>query len=514
MSSSTIAEVDAGAEIGGDTQAETVTASASRSEIIQSCRTNLDFLAALILVEVYKYGYPALFHAIWQMICNASSATAGKPKYALGIPRGFSKTIILKLYVVWLVLFSDRKFILIVCNTEKHAFNFMADIAMMLSAPNIVRIFGNWRAGLGDTDTKDMKKFSFRGRDITIAAIGSGTSPRGLNINFVRPDIVIMDDMQNRDEAANSQIAKELMEWMLGTLMKACHPQRCVFIFVGNMYPFEGSILRKLKHSKSWISLITGAILADGNSIWPEHRSVEDLLEELATDEEQNHPEIFYAEVMNDEEGGTVSGIDVSKIKLCPPDLVPEHAQGGFIIIDPSGKKKNSNDTAIGACLVFDGTPILWDCLSKQLDPGETIEQAMFMCMKYGMQLVCVESVNYQATLVYWFNKVLLDMGISGIHIGEIYTGGLQKNVRIRNFLKKLLTGKNMLGKLCRSACIYQISQWNPLKRENTDDIMDVGAYMDDIIDQYAEWVPLLILAAADNKFPEASDTSSLELAF
>jgi len=504
---------------GGDEDAamhidETVAAAAPRNEVISACRTSLDFLAALILVDVYKYAYPPLFHAIWQMICTASMEATGKPKYALGIPRGFSKTIILKLYVVWLILFSDRKFILVVCNTELHAFNFLADVANMLDSSNIISIFGNWRAGMGDTDTKQMKKFSFRGRDIIIAAIGSGSSPRGLNVNFVRPDIVIMDDMQNRDEAANPQVAKEIMEWMLGTLMKACHPQRCVFIFVGNMYPFEGSILRKLKHSKSWISLITGAILADGNSIWPEHRSIQDLLEELATDEEQGHPEIFHAEVMNDEEGGTVSGIDVSKIPICPETLTSDFAQGGFIIIDPSLKKKTSDATGIGAVLVFDEVPVLWETVTKRLDPGETIQQALFMCMKYGMQLIIVESVAYQATLIYWFNKALVELGIDGIHIGEITPEGMQKNARIREWTKKLLTGKNLLGKDCRSQVIYQLSQWNPLKRDNVDELLDIGSYIDTVIAIYPEWVPLLVIDNATREVPTASHTHDLQLAF
>lgn len=497
-----------------DDTSDTVTAASSRSDIIAACRTSLDFLAALILVDVYKYGYPPLFHGLWQLICGAALEVKAKPKYALGIPRGFSKTVVLKLYVVWLILFSDRKFILVVCNTEKHAFNFIADVANMLSSSNIVRIFGNWRASMGDTDTKDTKKFSFRGRDIVLAAIGSGSSPRGLNINYLRPDIVIMDDMQNRDEAANPTVASELFDWMLGTLMKACDPHRCVFIFVGNMYPFEGSILRKLKHSPSWISFITGAILADGTSIWPEHRDIHDLLQEYQTDAEQGRQHIFFAEVMNDEESGTASGVDTSKIKKVEESLTVEHAQGGYVIIDPSGKKQTSDDTAIGAVLVFDGIPIYWEAVSRQMDPFETIKTATELAMKYGMQLICVEGVAYQSTLIFWFNKYYVENGIEGIHVGELSTGGMQKNARIWEFLKKLLSGKNMLGNDCRNAIIYEISQWNPLKRDNKDNLLDVGAYMDVPMQLWPEKVTLLVHAAVDNTFPAGADNSTLALAF
>lgn len=493
---------------------DTIEGAASEKELVEGCKTNLDFLAALILTDVYSYGYPRLFHYLWQTLCNAAGELRGKPKFALGIPRGFSKTIVLKLYVVWLVLFSDRKFILIVCNTEKHAMNFLSDVATMLSTPNIIAIFGDWRAGIEDSDTQTLKKFSFRGRSIALAAIGSGSSPRGLNIKFVRPDIVIMDDMQNREEASSSEVAKEQMVWMLGTLMKACHPQRCVYIFVGNMYPFEGSILRKLKHSVNWTSVITGAILADGESLWPEHRSVEDLLEELATDEEQGHPEIFYAEVMNDEEGGTVSGIDVSKIKVLPAELQATSAQGGFVVIDPSGSKKKSDDTALGAVLVFDGKPVLWELKTGKMDPKQTIRAAISLAMKYGMQLIVVEAVAYQETLCFWFEEAFTEMGIEGLHVAGVHPGGLQKNARIRDWFKLLLSGENYLHPDVRSAVVYQITQFNPLKTNNKDDILDVGAYMSKILTEHGAMCNLLIIDAAVNQVPEAAHTESLALAF
>lgn len=506
-----------------DSQAVTSTAAeetpvfeavASRDELILGCKTSLDFLASIVLTEIYSYGYPALFHGLWQLLCDAAIQLRGKPKYALGIPRGFAKTILMKLYVVWLVLFSDRGFILIVCNTEAHAMNFLSDVAEMLSHPNIISIFGDWRANMGDSDTKALKKFDFRGRSITIAAIGSGSSPRGLNIKFVRPDCVIMDDMQNRDEAENSEIAKEQMIWMLGTLMKACHPQRCVFIFVGNMYPFEGSILRKLKHSAIWTSIITGAILADGESIWPEHRSVEDLLEELANDTEQGHPEIFYAEVMNDEEGGTVSGIDVSKIKHLPDGLMQQMAQGGFIIIDPSGRKKKSDNTAIGAVLVFDETPVLWEVVNKQMDPGETIKTATLLAMKYNMQLIVVEGVAYQETLAYWFEQVWEQLGVEGLNIATITPGGLQKNARIRSWFQLLLSGKNYLHPQVRSEVIYEITQFNPLKTNNVDNLLDIGAYMTKVIAENKNQIALMVMAANENDNVGTSTADMLELAF
>lgn len=150
-----------------------------RLDAINACREDLDFLAMFLLTEIYQYGYPPLFKAIWQMLQQAALLEKGKPKYAIGIPRGFSKTVVLKLYVVWLILFSKRRFILVVCNTATHAVNFLADVAAMLDHQNIRSIFGDWRA-LTKKDTQDFKVFEFRGRAITLAGLGSGSSVRGL----------------------------------------------------------------------------------------------------------------------------------------------------------------------------------------------------------------------------------------------------------------------------------------------------------------------------------------------
>jgi hypothetical protein len=490
----------------------TFDASLSREDAIESARISLDHLAMLVLTELFEYGYPPILKAMWQLICNSALTARGKFRFALGIPRGFSKTIMLKLYVLWAILYSDKKFILIVCATESHAINFIADVLDMLTHSNIISLFGDFRAAR-TKDSQTLQVFSFRGRDIILAGLGQGGSPRGFNIKYVRPDLIIMDDIQKKEDSANPEMAAAIMVWMLGTLMKACHPRNCTFIFVGNMYPYEGCTLRKLKHSKEWTSLITGAINANGESIWPEHRSIEDLLEELAVDTEQGHPEVFFSEVMNDEEAGTVSGIDVSKIPDCPSHLDAGSAQGGCVIIDPSLGKKKSDDVAIGAVLYFDGLPVLRELSCGKYDPGKTIQVATFLAVKYNMRLIVCEAVGYQESLVYWFGVVFNQIQVSGLEVRTVSPEGMQKNARIRDMLKQLLSGKVMLHREVRSQAIYQISQWNPLKTNNKDDILDVLAYAQKVMMLYPSEL-LINIVEALGPDGEASFAEDLDIAF
>ena len=447
------------------------------------------------------------------MLLVATEKVKGQDRLALGLPRGFGKTILLKLYVVYLILYTDRRFILIVCNTQALAENFLADVADILSSLNVLSIFGDWRLS-SEKDSLNLKKFAFRGRPVTLAALGSGGSPRGLNIKFVRPDVIIMDDMQSREQAESPVESAKLISWMIGTLLKTASPERCLFVFIGNMYPFEGSILKKLKYNPAWISFICAAIREDGESIWPELRSVDDLLTELENDTSLGHPEIFYSEVMNDEEAGTRSGIDISRIRSYTDKDLPEWWHAGAVIIDPSLGNKTSDDVALGVMLIYDTKPVLRQLSVGKFNPKETIRQAITLALHYELPAIVVESVAYQATLVFWFNFFIAQLGITGLEALPIGSGRANKNSQIISALKDLVADEICLHTDVRSQVIYQITHFNPLKTKNKDDILDIIRYMMKVTKEYGAQLARPLLLSSEPVESRASFTDSLALAF
>jgi hypothetical protein len=83
---------------------------------------------------------------------------------------------------------------------------------------------------------------------------------------------------------------------------------------------------------------------------------------------------------------------------------------------------------------------------------------------------------------------VYAQLGVTGINVGEISPEGMQKNARIRSALADLLKGVFLLHKDVRSACIYQITQWNPLKTNNKDEALDIMAYIQKPLELYPDW--------------------------
>lgn len=452
-------------------------------EVEQLAKFDMNFFAALAVPHMFEVDYPPTITAIWELLLDQLTQVHKSPKVALGIPRGHAKTTLIKLFILYVVLYTDIKFILIIGSTEANAYNIIADVEDMLSEKNITATFGDWEIGQ-ETDTKGLKKFGYRGRNIVIAGLGAGGSVRGINIKNTRPDLMIFEDVQTKECAESDTASSTLERWMIGTAMKARAPSGCLYIFVGNMYPGPNSILRKLKANPTWIKFISGAILADGTALFPALRSYDSLVEELNNDISMGHPEIFFSEVMNDVEVGINSNTDLALIRQWPWQDY-EIPQGKFIIIDPASNRKGGDLVGIGYFEVYDGTPGMKEVIEEPLSPGNTIRRALLLAMKNKVRLIAVESTAYQYSLLYWFSEIAGQLGISGISFVEVYSGAYSKNSRIQDTLKELTQGELMLHNSVRAKVLNQIVNWNPLKRDNVDNILDLLTYSKRVMELY-----------------------------
>ena len=458
--------------------------SASGQEAAELARKDLNFLGMLVSPEEFIFLFPAFYITLFQLLTSFKKKIE---RFAIGIPRGFAKTTFIKLLCVWYILFSDKKFILIVGAAEKLATNTLADICDMLSSPNIRKLFGNWQAAL-EEDTKEQKVFYFRGRTVILKAIGAGTAVRGINRKSSRPDVIILDDVQKREDSENPELSDQLLKWILGTLMKARSNSGCTYIYVGNMYP-QNCILEMLKKNTQWTSLIVGGLLADGSSLWEELRPAEELIAEYQSDTEMGHPEIFISEILNSTDIALASGIDITKIPLLPSYYEEVEPEGSFIIIDPSSGKKRGDDCSISHYSVIDSIPIFDQLRTGTFSPLETIKTAINMGLENNTRLIAVEGVAYQSTLLFWFNHYCESEGISGFEFVELSPKGQAKNNRIKRGILKLIASEIYLAPSVRSLVISQIVDWNPLKVDNTDDIIDPIGYVEELLREYPELI-------------------------
>jgi hypothetical protein len=294
--------------------------------------------------------------------------------------------------------------------------------------------------------------------------------------------------------------------------MKARSNDGCTYIYVGNMYP-QNCILEKLKNNTQWTSFIVGGILADGSSLWEELRPIEELLSEYQSDAEMGHADIFISEILNSTDIAAASGIDISRIPTLPEYYKDADPEGSFIIIDPSAGKKTSDDCTISHYAVCDSKPIFNKLLPGTFSPLDTIKNAIRLGIENNTRLIAVEGVAYQSTLLYWFEHYCEQEGISGFEFVELSPKGQAKNNRIKRGLLRLLAGEIYLHPEVRSTVLAQIMDWNPLKINNTDDIIDPIGYVEELMRDYAHLIVKNIFDV-DAEHVEGSHSSSLSLPF
>ena len=125
------------------------------------------------------------------------------------------------------------------------------------------------------------------------------------------------------------------------------------------------------------------------------------------------------------------------------------------------------------------------------------------MALRWEVYCIVVESTAYQSTLLYWFDIICREVGITGITFLPIYSNTVSKNSRIVSGLKAMQTSEIILHPTVTALVHTQIRDWNPLKRDNTDDILDAIAHTPKVLADYT-----YDIAAKSNLFAIETDNA------
>lgn len=464
-------------------------------EIIELMRTNLDYFASVVSPETYEGKFSPMHHIIWALMIESLLSGKRITRDAVGIPRGHAKTHLLKLACCYIAIFvPTRRYILPVLNTAKMSQSFIEDVMSMLRGDNVVKLFGSIDSAM-IADNADRKVFVFRGRTMILKTMGAMNSVRGTNIDNVRPDTIICDDMQDKEEAKSPELSKALQSWFVGTLLKARNYKLCSVFYVGNMYPdvlisAKGAknpvytcILRNLDLNPRWVSTVTGAIQADGTVIWPEVHSLEALLEDLEEDTSLGQRATWFAEVQNDPEAGAGEWFDINKLLNFLP-AQGEEPLARFIMIDPSLGKKESDGQV---CTMFGAYNelglVIEEIRTVQKDGPGLVQEVLLWALEKNCPLIAAEDYGYQATLIQWFAYVARQFQIPeetitlmNIH-RKALSGGFTKNIAIKDSFQQVYSGYLKFFPEAGAAYGAQANVFDVLNLNNTDDIVDCVEY-------------------------------------
>lgn len=179
----------------------------------------------------------------WDMCCS-------KHRYvAIAAPRGHAKsTAITHSYTLATLCNRERRFILVVSDTEAQSKNFVNDIKReLIENEDLMNVYGV--KGLSkDTETDFVVEFH-DGWSARVIAKGSEQKLRGLKWHGMRPDLIVCDDMENDEIVMNDDRRRKFREWFSGALIP-CKSSDGIIRYVGTILHMDSQLERLMPIEK------------------------------------------------------------------------------------------------------------------------------------------------------------------------------------------------------------------------------------------------------------------------
>ena len=197
---------------------------------------------------------------------NALEATAA--------PRGEAKsTMVTQLFSLWAIVTGQKHYIVIVMDSIDQAYPMLEAIKAELEFnPRLKTDFPEacgqgrvWQSGTAVT-----------ANDVKIQVAGSGKKLRGLRHGPYRPDLVVLDDIENDEAVRNPEQRDKLEGWLKKTVLHLGGVgQKFDVVYIGTILHYD-SVLNRTLNNPMWHSARFKAMLKwpDNMALWDEWETI------------------------------------------------------------------------------------------------------------------------------------------------------------------------------------------------------------------------------------------------
>ena len=261
-------------------------------------------------------------------------------------PRGHAKSTIIDLvYLAWIIVNSKAKFILLVSDTYSQAVLFLEALKAEFESNDGLKAF------YGKLESKNWSEGEIIVNGVMVKALGAGMKVRGLKFRENRPDLIIVDDLEN-DELVESKERREKLErWFNGALVPSLDKDGRVVV-IGTVLHYD-SLLYKILAKDKYIEFdkkVYRAIM-DENALWPEHLNLDELenLKQQYLSKGQLY--LFYQEYMNDPISAENRKFKIENFKYYEDKDIASFRLGNYLMVDRAYSKEKTAD-ATGIILI------------------------------------------------------------------------------------------------------------------------------------------------------------------
>lgn len=436
----------------------------------------------------------------------------GKDKLvALAAPRGHAKTTGMTVsYGLATLLFRERKFMLLVSDTESQAAMFLGYFKEQLQENKaLIDLFDLKLNDKGlvqfnkDTETDIIVEFT-NGDKFRVIAKGAEQKLRGLIWNGTRPDIILCDDIENDELVMNKDRREKMRKWFYSALLP-CVSSRGIVRVVGTILHMDSLLerLMPLPYNKftlqeplklssqsrrnGWKSVKYRAHSDDFKYIlWPEKFSKETLEQKRNEYTGMGMPDVYSQEYLN-------VPLDETKALFKRSDLIARTDEDKkallkkYITVDLAISESERADYSVFLIAGIDENRIIHilDVIRQRLDGREIVDTLINLQRVYDPEVFGIEEMQVSKSIGPFLREEMIREN-QYLSIYPLKHGGKDKIARCRS-VQARIRAKTI--KFEKSGDWYQDFEDELVRfpRDTHDDQVDAFSYLGLLLDKLIE---------------------------
>ena len=467
-------------------------------EVLIKCAASTQFHARFFFPEIFR----TAFHALHKDIINRIDSK--KSKIVIASPRGIGKTSIM-LYGLASrhILFESKKFIIYLSNSAENACLQTDSLKHELLSNTLVRkFFGSIKTKRVETEYEEQfsKKAWVTSGGTLVLPRGSGQQIRGLLYHGHRPDLIIIDDYEDKDEITNEKIRKKNKERFFSDVMKCVsrYDKDYQFVYIDTL-KHEDALLQDLLEASDWLGVCQSVCNDDYISHVPSFMTTEEIKKEVKEHEEKGILDVFYREMMNKPVASVNATFQKNYFRyyqegikqlVAWPDTDQKKEEKiqiedliNFVIIDPAKEVQIHNaDTAIVGVGISRKIHKIFirDIVSDKMYPDHIYKEAFNMIFRLKARILAVEVTSLHQFISQPFQNAMRVENVFAIY-HELKAVG-SKEERISSMAPYYRQGQVFHNKM---VCGKLETQLLSFPRSKLLDIMDAVGYIPKLLDDF-----------------------------
>lgn len=249
-------------------------------------QTDFRFFCHQYFPHYVKTGESEFHKFVYEELPAIIDANEGS-KEAIAAPRGEAKsTLLTQLSVLWCICTKRKHFVVIVMDSFDQSLMMLEAIKAELEANPRLRM--DYAKAFGEGRVWQAGKVVTR-NNVMVQTFGSGKRMRGLRHGAHRPDLVILDDIENDENVRSKTQRDKLHDWLNKTVLKLGSADGSMdVIYLGTILHYDSVLNRTLKNP-IWRSHHFKALIE-----WPDRRDLWDLWEEKLRNEGLEASNAYY----------------------------------------------------------------------------------------------------------------------------------------------------------------------------------------------------------------------------